>query len=96
LIASEVKDLVIVVRKSPIMFLELFDIFMTPDNKPYLLPNSKELYNDEVLNTKYSKLFVRKFFFVKTKYFGTFKGPRKGRLKRKVFRKLLKKANVMD
>lgn len=96
LIASEIRDLVIIVRKGPIMFLELFDILMTPDNKPYMLPNSKEVYNDELLNTRFPKLFVRKFFFTKTKFFGVFKGPRKGRLKRKVFRKLIKKANVMD
>jgi hypothetical protein len=96
LIAAGVVHFYVIVRRSPTLFSELFKKFMTPDINPYLLPGRKAEYDDSSYNTSRSVFSTYKFIFAKTKFFGTFKDRRRGRLKRKIARRLIKKNNILD
>ena len=96
LIAAGVVHFYVIVRRSPTLFSELFKKFMTPDINPYLLPGRKSGYDDSAHNLTKSVFSTYKFIFAKTKFFGTFKDRRRGRLKRKIARRLIKKNNILD
>ena len=96
LLASSIKHLYIIPRRSPTLFAELFKRFMTPEINPYRLPYHKGAYDDSIINGTKPAFSVHKFIFAKTKFFGTFKDRRRGRLKRKIARRLIKKNNIMD
>lgn len=96
LLASSIKHLYIIPRRSPTLFAELFKRFMTPEINPYRLPYHKGSYDDSIVNSIKPAFSIHKFIFAKTKFFGTFKDRRRGRLKRKIARRLIKKNNIMD
>jgi len=78
------------------LFSELFKRFMTPEITPYRMPYHKGRYDDSEINAVRPAFSVHQFIFHKTKFFGTFKDRRRGRLKRKIARRLIKKNNIMD
>ena len=96
LLASGIKHLCLIPRRSPTLFSELFKRFMTPEITPYRMPYHKGRYDDSEINATRPAFSVHQFIFHKTKFFGTFKDRRRGRLKRKIARRLIKKNNIMD
>jgi len=71
-------------------------LLITPSIVPYRLPNKASFYQDSHSNVNHPPIQIQKFPFLRTKFYGLFKEKRRGRLKRKVARRLFKKNNVMD
>ena len=96
LIIGNVKTFNIVINRSPTLFVELYKLFITPNIVPYKMPNKKQPYVDSVVNNSSNVFTARKFIFSRTKFYGLFKERRRGRLKRKVARRLIKKNSILD
>lgn len=96
LIIGNVRSFNIVINRSPTLFTELYKLFTTPNIVPYRIPNKKNSYLDSVINANQNVFIARKFIFSRTKFYGLFKERRRGRLKRKVARRLIKKNAILD
>lgn len=96
LILGNIKSFNMVINRSPTLFTELYKLFITPNIVPYRIPNKKNLYLDSVINSSSNTFVARKFIFSRTKFYGLFKERRRGRLKRKVARRLIKKNTILD
>lgn len=96
LILSGILSIDLIVNRSPTLFLELYKSFLTPDIVPFKVPKSRKLYDDLGRNSKTAVFSVERIAFLRTKYYGLFRERLRGRLKRKVARRLIKKNNVMD
>ena len=88
---SGVLNLRLIVKRIPVFFLELYWILVTPPlMKPsYLTPHP-------IFNTTGNKIFIKGYSFYNSKSFGYMKVRRKGRVKRKVIKKLIKKNKMLD
>jgi hypothetical protein len=76
------------------MLQEIITNLTTPLIKPLKNPLTlKTIDEDQLSQFRFVFLF---FFFQKSKNFGTFKLRRKGRVKRRIIRKLIKINNVLD
>ena len=79
---------------TPLMLQEIITNLTTPLIKPLKNPLTlKTIDEDQLSQFRFVFLF---FFFQKSKNFGTFKLRRKGRVKRRIIRKLIKINNVLD
>lgn len=96
LILGNIKTFNMVINRSPTLFTELYKLFITPNIVPYKVPNKKNFYVDSVVNSSGNTFVARKFIFSRTKFYGLFKERRRGRLKRKVARRLIKKNAILD
>lgn len=96
LVSTNIRFIQIIVNRAPTFFTELYRLLITPSIVPYRLPNKISLYQDSFNNINQSPFQIKKFLFLRTKFYGLFKEKRRGRLKRKVARRLFKKNNVMD
>lgn len=96
LILSTIPRVHLVINRSPTLFTELYKAFTTPDIVPFRTLNRRRWYNDSKINLKRVPFTVDKFAFFRTKFYGLFKERRRGRLKRKVARRLIKKNSVLD
>ena len=79
---------------TPIMLQEIILNLTTPLIKPLKNPLTLKVI-DEDQSSQFRFIFLY-FFFQKSKNFGTFKLRRKGRVKRRIIRKLIKINNVLD
>jgi hypothetical protein len=96
LIVSEIRDLVIFTRRTPVFFTELCNSLISPIIRPFLNPFTGFMYDDTKLNSTKPKLRVKQIFFYQPKSFGLMKGPRRGRLKRKIMRRIIRTNRVCD
>ena len=81
-------------NSSPVMLQELLSNLTSPLVQPLKNPlTSKSI--DESFSNKTNLNFIF-FFFQKSIPFGKFKARRKGRIKRKILRRLIKVNNVID
>lgn len=96
LIATSIRDVALYVKRTPVFFLELCNAFTTPVITPFLHPFIAGSYNDTDLNTKSPFTALRHIVFSRSKPYGLMKGPRKGRLKRKIMRRIIRTNRVCD
>ena len=96
LIVSEIRDLVIYTKRTPVFFSELCNVLLSPVIRPFVNPLTSFLYDDTQLNSAKPKVVVKKIFFYKPKSFGTMKAPLKGRLKRKIMRRIIRTNRICD
>jgi len=96
LIVSEIRDLVIYTKRTPVFFSELCNVLLSPIIRPFVNPLTSFLYDDTQLNSAKPKVVVKKIFFYKPKSFGTMKAPLKGRLKRKIMRRIIRTNRICD
>jgi len=96
LLASSVRLVNLIINRSAPIFSELYKLLLTPSIIPYTSPTSKGTYNDFILNKNGTLLFVKKIIFRRTHSFTTLKTPRRGRVKRKITRRLVRKNQVTD
>ena len=96
LISTNIRFIQLIVNRTPTFFTELYRLLITPSIVPYRLPNKASFYQDSHNNVNQPPFQIQKFLFLRTKFYGLFKEKRRGRLKRKVARRLFKKNNVMD
>ena len=93
---AKIRYLSFIINGLPLNFLELQKILT---EKPIIPSKSAELgplYNLSSLEINSNPIEIVGYLFLKTKSFGSPKLPRKGRVKRKVLKRLLKKNKVQD
>ena len=96
LLASSIKNVNLIINRSSPMFSELYKLLLTPSIIPYRVPKNSELYDDSSLNSFGKLLSVRKLIFLRTHSFTNLKTRKRGRIKRKITRRLLRKNEVLD
>ena len=96
LVVSEVRDLVIFTKRTPVFFTELCNALLTPIIRPFYNPFTTFMYDDTRLNSIKPKLVVKQINFYQPKAFGSMKAPRRGRLKRKIMRRIVRANKVCD
>jgi hypothetical protein len=96
LIVSEIRDLVVFTKRTPVFFTELCNSLISPIIRPFMNPFTNFMYDDTKLNSSKPKLRIKQIFFYQPKSFGSMKGPRKGRLKRKIMRRIIRTNRVCD
>jgi len=96
LIVSEIRDLTICTKRTPVFFTELCNALISPIIRPFRNPFTKFMYDDTRLNSGKAKLRVKTITFYQPKAFGLMKTPRKGRLKRKVMRRIIRTNRACD
>jgi len=96
LIVSGLRDFFVIVNRSPTLFAELFKVFMTPNITPFRIPGKKRLYDDSVINSTSPTFNIHRFLFFRTKAHALMKIKKRGRLKRKITKRLIKKNSVID
>jgi hypothetical protein len=96
LIASAIRDVYLNIMRTPNFLLELFTALMTPVITPFSLYPGRGIYNDVKQNRRKSPFLIRAIWFRSPKPYGYVKGPKKGRLKRKITRRIIRMNNIMD
>lgn len=96
LIVSEIRDIILYVKKTPVFFTELLKTLTTPVIHPFLNPHTGKVYDDNMMNSKISFPNIKYLIFSKTKAYGYMKGPQKGRLKRKIMRRIIQTNRMPD
>lgn len=94
LIISKIKNVIIVLKKTPRDTNEIFSYLNNPLPAPFFDPVIREHITESL--TDYHKLEVRYLYFLKAVSFTNMKYRQKGRLKRKIARKVIKKNRITD
>jgi len=94
LITSNVSDLLLFVKGSPLFLTEILRFLFAPLASPFWDPVRGQSYVED----HQSMFFLKAHFiyFLKTVSYTSMKAPKRGRLKRKVTKRLVSKNNVMD
>jgi hypothetical protein len=93
LLFTSITDLILIVRKTPIYLTEILHTLNTPVITPY--ENPLTLANvDEVLLRKY--FYFLFFVFIGSKPYGFLKTRKRGRVKRKITKRIVKLNSVVD
>ena len=96
LIVSEIRDIFLFIKKTPVFFTELLKTLTTPVICPFLHPHTGKLYDDSMVNSKISFPNIKYLIFSKTKAYGYMKGAKRGRLKRKIMRRIIRTNRMPD
>lgn len=96
LIVSEIRLIELYIKRTPVFFNELFKAFTTPIITPFLNPITRSTYNDAETNFSKNPFTINVMFFMKFKPYNSMKGHRKGRLKRKIMRRIVKANRICD
>lgn len=96
LIASVIRDVYLNIMRTPNFLLELFSAFMTPVITPFSLYPGYGVYNDVNQNSFKAPFLIRSVNFRSPKPYGYVKSAKKGRLKRKITRRIIRMNNIMD
>jgi len=96
LIVADIRYIDLYVKKTPVFFNELFNAFTTPIIAPFFNPITKTMYNDAVSTLSKQACSIRLMIFMKFKPYNFMKGHRKGRLKRKIMRRVVKLNRICD
>jgi hypothetical protein len=94
LIVAGVRQFTIFFKRPPILLAEIFRFLTSPLITPFHDPVSEKVrVEDEKQFTRFS---FKYFFFLKTVPYTTMKGKQKGRLKRKISKKVIKRNRISD
>lgn len=96
LLHSGIQHLFFIVNHGPVLFQEMYKLLFTPDINPYSVPYKSSLYRDDIINAQNTLFNVHGFVFQRTKFYGIHKLKNKGRLKRRVTRRLIAQNKVLD
>lgn len=95
-LVTSIKHVELVINHCAPIFHELYRLLWTTNIIPYNLPTRKSLYDDKKLNKNKLLYTIHQVIFRRTVNFGYIKTKKRGRIKRKIRRRLLQKNNVMD
>lgn len=94
LIITKINNLILLVKKTPLFVNELISFINTPIAHKYINPIDQKIV-DESLNRNLSIRFFY-FIFTENKNFSKNKTPAKGRIKRKILRKVIFENRIID
>ena len=95
LVIAGVKNIYLYVQKKPLFFHELCKTLTTPLVNPFVNPLSSTFINENT-TLKSQPFYIRYLFFKYTKSYSLMRLPRKGRLKRKIMRRIIKTNRISD
>jgi hypothetical protein len=95
LIVSGIRNIYLYVQKKPLFFQELCKTLTTPLINSFINPLNSLSIN-ESSSYKSQPFFIRYLFFKNTKAYNIIRLPRKGRLKRKIMRRIVKTNHISD
>lgn len=93
-IITKVKYNVLIIKKNPVYFLEFLSFLNSPIVHKFSNP-----FNDKIIEEKtnyFSSFKILYFIFFKNQNFSFNKQKKKGRIKRKIFRKLVIENKLVD
>jgi hypothetical protein len=96
MLISGIRDLQFHIRGIPNLFSEFFTLFFTPITAPFKNPLTGYYYNDIIESKRLSPFRPLLLKFTRTKPYNFMKVCKKGRVKRKITRRLLSKSRVCD
>ena len=94
LIFSEIKQLLLVVKRTPLYLQEILSTINTPVVNFYKNPFSPSSNVDE--STLNRNFYFFMFIFINTKPFNIMKVKKKGRIKRKITKRIVKINRLVD
>lgn len=91
---SKIKNIILVIKKIPVFINEIINFFNTPIAHKFLNPiDGKNIEESETNYTQFKFLY---FLFIENKNFSKNKNPQKGRIKRKILRKVTFENKIVD
>jgi hypothetical protein len=91
---SKIKNIILVIKKIPVFINEIINFFNTPIAHKFLNPiDGKNIEENE---NNYTQLKFLYFLFIENKNFSKNKTPQKGRIKRKILRKVTFENKIVD
>ena len=90
---SSIKKLILFVKKTPLFFKEILSKINEPAPDIYDHPFTKEKVNEKVLKNSFK---FTMFIFINNKAYGFLKTKKKGRIKRKIAKRLVLLNRVLD
>ena len=96
LISSQIRDVYLNIMRTPNFLLELFSSLMTPVITPFTLYPGYGAYSDVQSNSFKAPFLIRSVHFRSPKPYGYVKSAKKGRLKRKITRRIIRMNKIMD
>lgn len=93
-IISKINTLILIIKKTPLFINELINFLNTPIAHKYINPIDQKII-DESIN-KYLSIRFFYFIFTENKNFSKNKMPAKGRIKRKILRKITFENKIID
>jgi len=88
-----IKDMYLVIRKIPTFLKDIIRVILSPTNVLYKNPYLNEVVNEKQLNIQFSFSYV---FFFNNKPYGVVKKKKRGRLKRKIMKRVILLNNIID
>lgn len=96
LITASLKHVHLVINRTPVMINELLTTLTSPIVAPFVHPFTNRLYDDVQRNSRSNPFFLSVIEFKRFKSYTLMKGPRKGRLKRKIMRRIVRSNRIPD
>ena len=94
LIVSGIRNMTLFLKRPPVLLAELFRFLTRPIISPFFDPiNNKVVIEDD---DNYTTFNFKYFFFIRSVSFTSMKRKQKGRLKRKVSKKIIKRNRITD
>lgn len=89
-----IKNSTLVVRKNPLLLLEIINFFNAPIAHKFIDPVENRVI--EETDRDYAWIKFLRFIFIENKDFSNNRKPQKGRIKRKILRKLVFENKIID
>jgi len=93
-IISKISTLILIIKKTPLFVNELINFLNTPIAHKYINPIDQKIIDESV--NKYLSIRFFYFIFTENKNFSKNKMPAKGRIKRKILRKITFENKIID
>jgi hypothetical protein len=93
-IISKISTLILIIKKTPLFVNELINFLNTPIAHKYINPIDQKIIDESV--NKYLSIRFFYFIFTENKNFSKNKMPSKGRIKRKILRKITFENKIID
>lgn len=93
-IISKIKNLILIVKKTPVFINEIINFFNLPIAHKFLNPIDQKIIEESI--TKNLTIKFLYFIFMDNKDFSKNKRPQKGRIKRKILRKVTFENKIVD
>jgi hypothetical protein len=93
LIFSDIRNLLLLVKRTPLYFNEILSTINTPVIVNYKHPFNSSMIDEITMNNFF---FFYYFIFYNTKAYGFMKTRKKGRVKRKITKRIVKINNLVD
>jgi len=94
LLISKIKNLILIIKKLPIFINEIVNFFNLPIAHKFINPVDNKIIEENENN--FTQLKFLYFLFLNNKDFSKNKKPQKGRIKRKILRKIIFENKIVD